>query len=254
MADCSRPKGGSGLSTHLDTHEEGTGEVYERLAKGSAVNPGHRERSEDHDETPSLIECLMVGCPETVDTAAFKNAALATSSIAAVVRAKAIGRHWKEGRDVNGRRYHYHSDTWHELIPPWHEGWKDKWHELYCARHQKHNEAAGYTCGTKFPELYPMLVLDANLFISNREIPRFDDPRIAQTPGLRRKYSELQNRQDCFVIFVSHRWLSPAKDGSGHPDRPDAGHPKHALLAKAIRKLQATVLNKKTLYLWIDFR
>jgi hypothetical protein len=228
------------------------GSTTSSLPKVGEANVVEREEEkETEDEESSDLLCLMVGCQNCVTPPP------RISRIFSVSNTNPIGQRWKEkagasaqdaelsagvwteGRDDCGRRYHYQEDA------------EDEGHEFYCSKHEKHSQARGYACGTKFPELYPMLVLDAELFIQAGQIPRFDDPRFDSTPGLRLQYAALQNRQECFVIFVSHRWLSPAMDKKGHPDRLPT-HPKHRMLAKAIQKLSEMLKDKK-IYLWIDF-
>jgi hypothetical protein len=107
-----------------------------------------------------------------------------------------------------------------------------------------------------------MYLLEAEGLIALGEIPRFDDPRV---DGFRKKYTDIQPyRQECFVLFLSHRWLSAHYDpaaqsgsdaavSSGHPDDPADGHPKHKLLATCLSKMKDGQLKGKRVLIWIDF-
>jgi hypothetical protein len=61
----------------------------------------------------------------------------------------------------------------------------------------------------------------------------------------------------CFVVFVSHRWLragiqSPGFDGRPEPD--SAKHDKHKLCVSGIKCLWETCAkDMKHCYLWIDY-
>ena len=134
--------------------------------------------------------------------------------------------------------------------------------EQFCKDHAPHENAIGFGVGGKlltYPELFMMLLLDYVLLYNECDsFPRYDDKCFdpskpeAYVPGLRVKYSELTDRDKCFIIFVSHRWLSPAKDGSGHPDRKQ-GNPKFKMLKKAIDKLLKGKLKGMRVLLWVDY-
>jgi hypothetical protein len=86
---------------------------------------------------------------------------------------------------------------------------------------------------------------------------RFDDPGI---DAFRKKYTDLQShRQECSVLFFSHRWLSPYYDpaadsaapsdtavSSGHPDDPSDAR-------ECLKKLKDGELKDKQVFIWIDF-
>lgn len=103
-----------------------------------------------------------------------------------------------------------------------------------------------------------MFVLNAAVLFSNfQEFPIFNDAAFdpaspAHIPSLRLRYVDIGDRTKCFVIFISHRWLSPAKDSTGHPDRRK-DNPKFRMLKSAIDKLQESTLKGLRVMLWVDY-
>jgi hypothetical protein len=92
----------------------------------------------------------------------------------------------------------------------------------------------------------PIYLLDANIFAAKtKNLMAFTNPLFNTIPGLRVEYSNLPVREDCFVIFVSHQWIT-AKT----PD--DQYRSKHQLLSRAIAQLHQGRVKDKKLYLWID--
>ena len=72
----------------------------------------------------------------------------------------------------------------------------------------------------QFAEFFPMLLLDAQEFISLGYLPHYDDPVFCGQARLRESYWELHCRGEqshCLVVFVSHRWLDAARS---LPDTP----------------------------------
>jgi AMP deaminase len=129
----------------------------------------------------------------------------------------------------------------------------------FCSGHQPHPLASLFGQGvrqTVYGELFPMWLLDASkLFQERASFPRFDSQVYNKqsarfVPGLKILYEDIVNRSDSFVIFVSHRWLSPSKDGTGHPDR--AGNPKFKMLQSAVNELRKKTCNM-TILLWVDY-
>ena len=134
----------------------------------------------------------------------------------------------------------------------------------FCRRHRPHPDAVGFTTSTvklSYPELYPCLLLDTDIMFTKAQctcLPAYDDECFDPSShkyieGLRVRYIDLENRGECFIVFVSHRWLSPSKAGDGHPDRPEDGHPKFHMLRNAIAKMKEGKLRGMRVLLWIDF-
>jgi len=93
----------------------------------------------------------------------------------------------------------------------------------------------------------PMRLLDFEEFKVLGKIPRSDNNEICSI-----YLSDIVNRTDTFIIFVSHRWFCPHKNPyQAHPDTKE--NIKFNLIVEAVDSLLNLIGRDVKVFLWIDY-
>ncbi|CAM9232899.1 unnamed protein product [Chrysoparadoxa australica] len=119
----------------------------------------------------------------------------------------------------------------------------------YCkSSHDEKQAGRGAPLGTNlmYGEFEPMIVLPYESFKAIGALARSDE-----LDGIAVTYSSLKaTRKDCFVVYISHRWLQP-KSLVPHPDNKQGD--KFTLICAGIEKLLQALPPTASVYIWFDY-